>query len=176
MAGTDAVEATFTGQRGEYVYDTTNSKLVVNVPTKLRSQVQLSVGVSTADTAIPSTTDVNVAVTGTDYADTIVTGGGDSIPVARADSLTGGAGADVFTIANADAGITVATADTIADFVSGTDTIDLAGAAGTESNYAEPMVRNANLTAVISDADLPLTAPLFTGEYNVAGGGDGYLL
>ena len=69
----------------------------------------------------------------------------------------------MFTIANADAGITVATADTITDFVSGTDTIDLAGAAGTGANYAEADGSgNANLAAVITDADAAFDGTSFT--------------
>jgi len=99
VAGTAAAEATFTGQRGEYVYDTTNGKLIVNVTSDASiSGADYQIGVNAATTAANTigTGDVNVTVTGTGYADTIVTGGGDDTinGGAAVDTITGGAGAD----------------------------------------------------------------------------------
>ena len=82
-----------TGQRGEFVYDTTNSKLLVNVTGDASiSGADYQIGVNAATTAANTiaATDVNVTVTGTAFADTINTGGGN-------DTITGGAGIDIIT-------------------------------------------------------------------------------
>jgi len=112
----------------------------------------------------------NVLV-GNAIADTITGGGG-------ADTMTGGAGADTFIIANADAGITVAAADTISDFATGVDTIDLAGAAGTAANYTEADGSGmANLAAVVTAADAVFDGTkVYYLAYDVNGAGDAYLL
>jgi hypothetical protein len=80
-------------------------------------------------------------ITGTSAGDVISGGGGadDIDGNAGVDRMTGGAGADVFIFADGDSGITVATADVISDFTTGTDDIDLAGlvAADLATDYEE---------------------------------------
>ena len=107
------------------------------------------------------------------------TGLGATATGAGVDTMEGGAGADVFKITtDTDSGITVALADTIKDFVTSSDTIDFSGAAGSAANYAEADGSgNANLAAVISDANGVFDGTkVYYAEYDVAGGGDGYLL
>lgn len=112
--------------------------------------------------AIPQVDGSNVAGATTSYANldaSKVTGQGVSVTgssvintitgTKQADSITGGAGADVLTgglgadnfVFNAtpsnDTGVTIATADLIADFVSGTDTISGMGVAGSAGEYTE---------------------------------------
>jgi Ca2+-binding RTX toxin-like protein len=138
----------------------------------------------TSDTAMEAT--ILYDLTGTAAANTITTGGladnidggagADTIDGGTgADAITGGAGADQITVS---ASLTVAGADTIADFVSGTDDVELGGAAGAVGNYAEADGSgNANLAAVVTDADAAFDGTvLYYFEYNVAGGGNGYLL
>lgn len=98
----------------------------------------------------------NLNVTGGAGADVIVAGAGNDTITggAGADVMTGGLGADTFaygTLAtvSAQTGITLATADTITDFVSGTDFIKT-GTAGTAANYAE--------AAAVADFTTALTA------------------
>jgi len=88
-------------------------------------------------------------ITGSNLIDGITAGAG-------ADTMTGGAAADVFTIGNTDSGITVATADTITDFLSGTDTISLGLAgngAGATENYGEAGAAVADFTAALAAAN-----------------------
>jgi Ca2+-binding RTX toxin-like protein len=106
------------------------------------------------------------------FADTVTGGAG-------VDTMDGGTGADVFKITtDTDSGITVALADIIEDFATASDTIDFSGAVGSTANYTEADgSSNANLAAVISDANAVFDGTkLYYAEYDVAGGGDGYLL
>lgn len=93
---------------------------------------------TTAGTTITS----NGAIVGTALDDTLTGGAGnDTITgAAGADTMTGGTGADTFAYGSlatvsAQTGITLATADTITGFVSGTDFIKT-GTAGTVANYS----------------------------------------
>ncbi|MED7677133.1 hypothetical protein GN286_04175 [Rhodobacteraceae bacterium IMCC15231] len=98
-------------------------------------------------------------ITGTNLIDGITGGAG-------ADTMTGGAAADVFTIGNTDSGITVATADTITDFVSGADTIALgvlgvlvnAGGGTTAENYTEAGAAVADFAAAFTAANTAVAA------------------
>lgn len=122
-------------------------------------------GVSTThDVAAVETVDLtglqylNSNVTGSVTADTIIGGAGADVITggAGADVMTGGNGADVFnygTLAtvSAQTGITLATADTITDFVSGMDTIKT-GTAGTALNYLEA-VAAVNFVTAQANAD-----------------------
>ena len=75
---------------------------------------------------------------------------------------------DTFVFATGDTGITLDTADTITDFSTGTDKIDIA----TVGNYVEADgAGNANIAAFITDADasLPTTSIDIYAEYNFNG-------
>jgi hypothetical protein len=61
--------------------------------------------------------------------------------------MDGGIGDNVYIIGDDDSGITVATADVIAAFVTGDDTISL-GVAGTSDNYSELVGVNADTLAM----------------------------
>ena len=99
VAGTSAAQDTLSGQRGQYVYDTTSSSLFVNFNNdNLLTTSDYKIGLSPAST--PSATvvdgDINFSIVGGSGADVITAGGGaDTIDGgAGDDSLTGGAGAD----------------------------------------------------------------------------------
>lgn len=100
-------------------------------------------GLNGASQTLISTAASKFDITAGAGAQTITTGAGNDTITggAGADVMTGGAGADTFaygTLATvlAQTGITLATADTIADFVSGTDLIKT-GSAGSGANYVE---------------------------------------
>ena len=88
--------------------------------------IDVSLADSTNGWSISGSTGAEILV-GDDGADTITGGSG-------ADTMTGGMGADVFVIASGDSGLTDATADIVADFVTGTDLLKLS-VAGTSSNF-----------------------------------------
>jgi len=105
---------------------------------------------------------------GAESADTLDGAGG-------ADSLTGGLGGDTFVVNSGDTGLTAATALTINDFVSGTDTLDVDDATGT---YAE-----ADGAAQTFATFLTAAATSFSGaavdiyaSYNMGGSGNTYIL
>ena len=142
------------------------------VPSKLTAQDGMEVSLQNFEKV---TIDGNVAATilGTAAADTLVgDAGADTITGrAGADTLTGGSRSDKFVFSSGDTGITEATADTITDFSTGTDKIDIA----TVGSYVEADgAGNANLAAFITDADasLPTTSIDIYAEYNFKGEGD----
>ena len=135
-AGTSALAATLTGNRGQAVYDTTNSVLNVNVNNdNLMTSLDYQVGIGAASTAANSvvSADINWTVTGTSSADSITTGsgadtivtgnGGDTVDSgAGIDTVTGGTGADTI-----DGG-------TGADTITGGDGVDsLTGGTGNDT-------------------------------------------
>ena len=102
VAGTGAAQDTLSGQRGQYVYDTTNSALFVNVNNdNLLTTSDYKVNINAASTATASIVDgdINFVITGGTNADVIIAGGGaDTIGGGTGnDAITGGAGADVIT-------------------------------------------------------------------------------
>jgi Ca2+-binding RTX toxin-like protein len=102
VAGSSAAQDTLSGQRGQYVYDTTASAVYVNFNAdNLLTTADYKINVNAASTATASivTGDINFVITGGTAADVIVTdGGADTIDgAAGADSITGGAGADSIT-------------------------------------------------------------------------------
>jgi hypothetical protein len=102
VAGQTAAEATLSGERGEYVYDTTNSKLYVNMTSDTTisgADMQIGINAATTASATIGDADVNFTVTGTAYADTIVVGKG-------TDTITAGLGVDTIRVGT-DAGIAV---------------------------------------------------------------------
>lgn len=121
-------------------------------------------------------------ITGTAIADTIDgKAGKDTITGGKgADALTGGTEADTFVFAAGDSGTTTATADTIADFVSGTDKIKI-GVAGTVANYTEADAGGGStLAAQVTAADTAFAASStglqFYVAYNITAGGEGALI
>lgn len=111
VAGVTAAQDTLSAQRGQYIYDTTNSALFVNVNNdNLLTTLDYKINVNAASTASATIVDgdVNFVITGGSAADVITTGGGaDTINMAQGDSVNGGAGVDTFAFA------AVSTASTI---------------------------------------------------------------
>ncbi len=102
VAGTSAAQDTLSGQRGQYVYDTTGSALLINFNAdNMFTTADYKIAINPASTASASIVDgdINFVVTGGTAADVIVGGAGaDTIDgAAGADSITGGAGADSIT-------------------------------------------------------------------------------
>jgi hypothetical protein len=96
---------------------------------------------------------------GTSAADTMSGGAG-------ADFMTGGAGADQFVFAAGDSGITLATADTITDFVTGVDTIATSRLAG-NATIADGSAL-VDFAAFVTAANAVLTAGAGTNDVYVA--------
>jgi hypothetical protein len=111
-------------------------------------------------------------ITATAQADIVKGGAGADIIAAGdgADVMTGGAGADEFVIvttaATADAAGFSAAADTVTDFVSGTDKLDFNGAAGSAANYVEATSAAASFAALLTAADAALdgTVQYYAGQ------------
>ena len=142
------------------------------VPSKLTAQDGMEVSLQNFEKV---TIDGNVAATilGTAAADTLVgdTGADTITGRAGADTLTGGSKSDKFVFDTGDTGITEATADTITDFSTGTDKIDVS-APGT---YVEADgTTTADLAAFITAANASLTTNSddIYAQYNFAGGGN----
>ena len=116
-------------------------------------------------------------------ADTISGGAGvDTITGGTgADTVTGGAGNDIFAFADADSGITVATADTITDFTTTEDDIDLAGylvaSAATDYSEADGSAA-ADFDALVALADAAFANDVGDGVhvlFDALGTGDAYV-
>ena len=125
VAGSSAAQDTLSGQRGQYVYDTTGSSLFINFNAdNLLTTADYKININPASTASASIVDgdVNFVITGGTAADVIVAGGGaDTINGGTGDdNINGGAGADQITGG--------AGADTIRGGT-GADTIDVTAAA-----------------------------------------------
>jgi Ca2+-binding RTX toxin-like protein len=128
-------QSSLSGERGQYVYDTTNSKLYINFNAdNLITSLDYSVGITAAST--PANTiadgDLNFSILGGTAADVITAGGGaDTINGgtgadvitggAGLDSLTGGTGIDTFVLT----GKTASTLDTISDWTNADDLIQV---------------------------------------------------
>jgi Ca2+-binding RTX toxin-like protein len=155
VAGKDAAEATLTGQRGEFVYDTTNSMLYVNnTADGSISSADFKVSINAAATAANTiaANDINFVVKGTSGADTLLTSTGvDNIDGnAGADTITGGTGLDTFVFNAGDSAVTIGGSgdagtitgfDTITDFADATsgansETIDISGTAAFDATSA----------------------------------------
>ena len=109
----------------------------------------------------------NDTFVGTNGIDTITGGTG-------ADTMTGGGAADVFIIAAAtDSGLTVTTADTIKDFATGVDKVQL-GLAGNNTannaaeNYGEAGAAVADFAAALGAANTALAVLNSNGNTNAA--------
>jgi len=121
------------------------------------SSLTISDSISTAALGLIVTVDTaadDFTIIGSEGADTITTGTGDDAITGGSgvDTMDGGTGDNVYIIGDDDSGITAATADSIAAFVSGDDTLSL-GAAGTSTNYNEATTDVANFAAALTAAD-----------------------
>ena len=142
------------------------------VPSKLTAQDGMDVSLEGFENV---TIDGNVAATilGTSAANTLVGDAGADVINGRggADTLTGGSKSDKFVFSSGDTGITEATADTITDFSTGTDKIDVdapgtyveADGTGTANFAAFQTAANASLTTNSDD---------IYAQYNFNGGGN----
>jgi len=102
VAGTTLAQDTLSGQRGQYVYDTTNSALFINVNNdNLLTTTDYKIAINAASTSTASVVegDINFVITGGTAADVIVAGSGaDSIAGGTGnDNITGGIGQDTIT-------------------------------------------------------------------------------
>ena len=202
VAGTTLAQDALSGQRGQYIYDTTGSALYINFNAdNLLTTADYKIGINAASTAINSiaVNDINFVITGGTNADVIVAGGGaDTITGASgADAITGGAGADVFVTALGasvartafvltDAGIAVGNTitfgnglDIINDFTTTVDDIDVttAATAPTALLAVDPTGFNltANTTYYLSGTFVAATG-VFTVTANAAAGSSTLLL
>jgi len=123
----------------------------------------LVVATTSTGTSLIGTANADV-IYGNSGADTIVgAAGADTITGGTgADVITGGAGADVFRFGNSDSGLTVATADTITDFVAADDSLALGFvgnvAAPATANYSEAGAAVADFTAALTAANTALAS------------------
>jgi len=160
-AGVTEAQASLSGERGQYVYDTAASRLYVNVNNdNLLTSLDYSIAVNAATTATATvaSSDINFAVTGTTLGDVITTDGGndtitanggtdtitsgsgdDSINIGAGAQIDGGGGADTLTL-SADATVTTSGASTFA-----VETITLTGD-GTDLTVDRALV--SSITAV----------------------------
>ena len=142
------------------------------VPSKLTAQDGMDVSLQNFEKV---TIDGNVAATilGTASADTLVGDAAADTITGRegADILTGGSRSDKFVFTTGDTGITEATADTITDFATGTDKIDIS----TVGNYVEADgTSTADFAAftTAANASLPTTSIDIYAQYNFKGEGN----
>ena len=150
------------------------------VPSKLTAQDGMDVNLKSFETI---TIEGNVAATlrGTIAADTLIGNDGADTLEGRggADTLTGGNRQDTFVFSSGDTGVTEATADTITDFISGNDLIDLKSvtdgnlgtyveANGAANNFA---TFTANATSSFSGSAIDIYV-----EYNLNGTGNTYVI
>lgn len=142
------------------------------VPSKLTAQDGMEVSLQNFEKV---TVDGNVEATmlGTSGADTLTGNAGADVITGRAgaDTLTGGSRSDRFVFNSGDTGITEATADTITDFSTGTDKIDV----DDPGTYVEvDGTATGDLAAFITAANASLTTNSddIYAQYNFSGGGN----
>ena len=164
-AGVTAAQDVLSGSRGQFVYDTTNSVLLINVNgDNLFTTADFRIGLTAASTAKDTVVegDINYLINGGTNADVIVAGGGaDTIGGgAGDDNINGGAGADVIT--------TTSGADTViggagADSMTGGTGVDIfKWTATTAATFATEAATNAGAAATfgagtVGDAVLGFT-------------------
>jgi len=147
VAGVSAAQDTLSGQRGQYVYDTTGSALYINFNAdNLLTTADYKININPASTASASIVDgdINFVITGGAGADTITAGGG-------ADTITGGAGTDSIV---GGAGADDLTGGTGADTITGgagNDAIDVTAAA--DADVVVIVAGSAATLAAISSAN-----------------------
>ena len=167
-AGTTAVQDGLSGKRGEVTYDTTNSKVIINVNADnlitTQDYVIKTNAASTASSTIAEG-DFNFTITGGTAGDTIVAGSGaDTIDGGTgADSITGGAGADSITAGTG--------ADTIAGGA-GDDTIVLTA---TDDSAIDVVMLNTTSTTQGTDTITNFTVAANKDQISFNLGGTGEL-
>lgn len=127
VAGTSLAQDTLSGQRGQYVYDTSSSSLFINFNAdNLLTTADYKIGINAASTATASIVDgdINFVITGGSGADIITAGGG-------ADTISGGTGGDSVTAGGGADSITGGTGSDTLNGGDGNDTISSGG--GTDS-------------------------------------------
>jgi Ca2+-binding RTX toxin-like protein len=104
VAGLTLAQDALSGERGQYIYDTTAGQLYINVNAdNLITSSDFKIGINAGSTASATVaadgSDINFVITGGTQGDTIAGGAGaDTINgAAGTDSITGGLGADVIT-------------------------------------------------------------------------------
>jgi Ca2+-binding RTX toxin-like protein len=148
VAGVSAAQDTLSGARGQYVYDTTNSVLLVNVNNdNLITTSDFRIGLNAASTASATVVngDINFVIIGGSAADTITAGNG-------ADTISGGAGADVlnYNTGNAPAGELInggADTDTLVVVTSTDFTAATFGTTGTNTVLTQGGIEQVVITA-----------------------------
>jgi Ca2+-binding RTX toxin-like protein len=192
VAGLTNAQAALTGERGQYIYDTTNSRLYVNVNNdNLVTALDYTIGITAASTAANTIADgdLNFVITGGSGADVITAGGGaDSINGGLGvDQITSGTGIDNITVnVNGSGAVTVTTVANPAVInvsgldiysVSETDIITILSAAGsalTFTAYVENSARDSEIAVDASGGAVTLGeagfVKTFTGTYTAATG------
>ncbi len=150
------------------------------VPSKLTSQDGMDVNLKSFETI---TIDGNVSATikGTIGADNLNgNDGADTLEGrAGADTLTGGNRQDTFVFSSGDTGVLEAEADTITDFVSGNDLIDLTSVVGDSlGTYVEVNGASNNFTDFSGNATSSFSGAAIDiyVEYNLNGSGNTYVM
>ncbi len=117
-AGVTAAQDSLSGDRGQYIYDTTNSALYINVNAdNLITTSDFKIGLNAASTASATVVDgdINFVITGGTGADVITAGGADTI-------TGGGGGADVIDVgSDSAADVVVLGGNTAADSITNFD-------------------------------------------------------
>jgi len=151
VAGVTSAQDTLSGSRGQYVYDTTNSVLLINVNNdNLFTTSDFRIGLNAASTASATVVngDINFVITGGSAADSITGGNG-------ADTITGGAGADVlsFNTGNAPTGELInggADTDTLSVVTSTTFAAATFGTTGTNTLLTQAAIENIVITTGVT--------------------------
>jgi Ca2+-binding RTX toxin-like protein len=168
-AGVTVAQDNLSGERGQVIYDTTNSNVLINLNndnliTTLDHKIGLNAAATAANTVVEG--DINFTITGGSGFDTIVAGGGaDTISTGSGGgNVTAGAGADALTFA---AGIDHATfsdsngSDTITAFDVNQDFLNFDGLTGVSGN------------GIATAADATIVDPTDGAIYVHADGDDG---
>ena len=149
------------------------------VPSKLTAQDGMDVNLKSFE-KITVEGNVSATLRGSVGADTLIgNDGSDTIEGrAGADTLTGGNRQDTFVFTSGDTGVTEATADTITDFVSGNDLIDLTAISdGNIGSYVETSGAGNNFAQFTSNATASFTGSAIDiyVQYNLNGSGNTYI-
>ena len=174
VAGANTGTHTYTGSAGNdtfaltYDSDNANAQNVITVNGGAGNDtITLTEGTTAAGTRNLNGDAGDDTITGSAGVDLITGGTGQ-------DTMTGGADADIFHVASGSSGITLATADTITDFVTTVDDLDV----GTAGSYTEFLG-----TAQTEATFLVAAAAAFDGtgtdayvSVNAAGSGDAWVL
>ncbi len=194
VAGVTAAQDALSGARGQYVYDTTNAALYINVNAdNLISTADFKIGLNAASTAANTVVegDINFVIIGGSGADVITAGGG-------ADTITGGTGADtitlgagVDTVIQADGASVARTADNVSTnfadgdtitFGNGVDRIVSGFTAGAGGDRLDVGTAGAAITGIgVAEATMTASKTLFlsgafvtaTGVFTIAADGVG---